>query len=387
MFLLNLEFWVVFIRVWLITWHPYLELEYNSWMMISDINFWIVLLVLLLFMIIMSIETSIKSRIILIFISLFYGMLFNNLVSFFLIYEIVFVFIMFSLLVLGYRYERLIAGFLIIFYSFLFSRPTLIILIVFDYRFLIKMWLSYSSLLAYFFVASFIVKFPIFGVHYWLPIAHVEASTVGSIILAGLLLKLGGVGIYYVVMYLNFIVKMHWLALAVSLVILITLVMRDLKIIIAYSSVAHITIVFYILSIGSFIRKKGILLIIFYHGFISPLIFWVVGILGWWKTRSLLVLKFIVFSSRFIYILFILFIINIRFPPFIGFLREIFILKSLILNFYIIRLIIIGVLFRCYYNIYLFWCFNNRIGWVFKLNFYSLDLFVFIRLVCILNLY
>lgn len=328
-----------------------------------------------------------KGRLVLIFISLFYGILINNLISFFLIYEIVFIFIIFSLLVLGYSYERLIAGFLIIFYSFLFSSPTLIILIVFDFRFLIKTWLSYSSLLLYFFVASFMVKFPIFGVHYWLPIAHVEASTVGSMILAGLLLKLGGVGMFYIVIYLNFIVKIHWLALAVSLVILITLVIRDLKIIIAYSSVAHITIVFYILSLGSFIRKKGVLLIMFYHGFISPLIFWVVGILGWWKTRSLLVLKFIVFSSIFIYVLFVLFIINIRFPPFIGFLREIFMLKSLVLNFYIIRLIVLGVLFSCYYNIYLFWCFNNRIGWVFKLNFYSLDLFIFIVLVSLLNLY
>lgn len=387
MFLINLELWGVLIGVWLIAWYPFLDLEYNSWIVISDVNFWIVLLVLLLFLIIMSIETTIKSRIRLIFISLFYAMLMNNLINFFLIYEIVFVFIIFSLLVLGYRYERLIAGFLIIFYSFLFSSPTLIILIIFDNRFLMKVWLSYSSLLLYFFVGSFMVKFPIFGVHYWLPIAHVEASTVGSIILAGLLLKLGGVGVFYIVMYLSFIVKIHWLTLAVSLVILITLVIRDLKIIIAYSSVAHITIVFYILRIGSFIRKKGVLLIIFYHGFISPLIFWVVGILGWWKTRSLLVLKFIVFSSMFVYVLFILFIINIRFPPFIGFLREILILKSLVLNFYMIMLMAIGVLFRCYYNIYLFWCFNNVIGWVFKLNFYSLDLFLFFSLVCVLNLY
>lgn len=335
----------------------------------------------------MRIETSLKMSTVFMFRRLFYAIILNNLVSFFLIYEIVFILIIFSLIVLGYSYERLMAGFLIIFYSFLFSRPTLMILMIFDYSFLIKTWISYSSLLIYFFVGSFIVKFPIFGVHYWLPIAHVEASTIGSIILAGLLLKLGGIGIFYVIVFINFIVKMHWLSIAVCVVILMTLVIRDLKIIIAYSSVAHITIVFYILRIGRFIGKKGVLLIIFYHGFISPLIFWVVGILGWWKTRSLLVLKFIVFSSLFIYVLFILFIINISFPPFIGFLREILILKSLVLNFYVILLIVIGVLFSCYYNIYLFWCFNNTIGWVFKLNFYRLDLFIFINLIFVLNLY
>jgi len=49
--------------------------------------------------------------------------------------------------------------------------------------------------------------------------------------------------------------------------------LSDLKIMIAYSSVAHITIVFYILILGYNIGKKGALYIIFYHGFISPLIF------------------------------------------------------------------------------------------------------------------
>jgi NADH:ubiquinone oxidoreductase subunit 4 (subunit M) len=50
---------------------------------------------------------------------------------------------------------------------------------------------------------------------------------------------------------------------------------------IAYSSVAHMRMVFYIIIIGSLVRKKGAIYIIFYHGFISPLLFWVVGILAW----------------------------------------------------------------------------------------------------------
>jgi len=58
-------------------------------------------------------------------------------------------------------------------------------------------------------------------------------------------------------------------------------VLRDLKIIIAYSSVAHMRIVFYIMMLGYSIGKKGAIYMMFYHGFISPLIFWVVGILAW----------------------------------------------------------------------------------------------------------
>ncbi len=307
--------------------------------------------------------------------------------SFFLIYEIVFILIIFTIVLLGYRYERLIAAFLIIFYSFLFSRPTLIIILVFDYTFLIKEWLIYSLVINSFLIGSFIVKFPIFGFHYWLPVAHVEASTIGSIILAGVLLKLGSVGLLYIVIYMNFIMKFHWLGLGVIILILMILSLRDLKIIIAYSSVAHIRLVFYVLIIGFIVGKKGRIYMMFYHGFISPLIFWVVGLLAWWKTRSLLVIKIISFSYIFILILFVLCILNIGFPPFIGFISEILILKSLINFPIVVWVLIIRILFSCYYNVYLFWCFNGVTGMVFKNNFFNIDLFIFILLRLILNLY
>lgn len=64
------------------------------------------------------------------------------------------------------------------------------------------------------------------------------------------------------------------------MLMLIILRLSDLKIIIAYSSVAHMRIVFYVIILGTSIGKKGVVYIIFYHGFISPLIFWIVGILA-----------------------------------------------------------------------------------------------------------
>jgi len=331
------------------------------------------------------VEFSFKMSLNFLFIILFFIIIVRDLVIFFLIYEIVFILIMFVIVFLGYRFERLIAAFLIIFYSFLFSSPTLMMILVFDHTFLMKEWLLYSILINYFLVGSFIVKFPIFGFHYWLPVAHVEASTIGSIILAGVLLKLGSVGLIYLIIYINFIIKFHWLGLGMVLLILIILNLRDLKIIIAYSSVAHIRIVFYIIMIGSIIGKKGAIFIIFYHGFISPLIFWVVGLLAWWKTRSLLVIKYLSFSYLFLLCLFFLLILNIGFPPFIGFMREILIFKSLVLNYLILLVIIFGVLFSCYYNVYLFWCFNRFIGRVFKINFFRIDLFIFMIFAFILN--
>lgn len=363
------------------------EEEYTFIIKIRDINFWIVILVVVLYLIILMVDINYKFSLNLLFYILLYLIIVSDFVVFFFMYEIVFVLIMFVIIILGYRYERLIASFLMMFYSFLFSRPVLIILLLIDKTFLIKEWLFYSFIISYFLIGSFIVKFPIFGFHYWLPVAHVEASTIGSILLAGVLLKLGSLGLLYVRFYIKFIVKFHWLVLGILVVILIILRLRDLKIIIAYSSVAHISIVFYVIILGYRIGKKGALYIIFYHGFISPLMFWVVGLLAWWKTRSLMVIKMISFSYIFILILFILIIINISFPPFIGFLSEIIILKSLLINPYILYLIVFVVLFRCYYNIYLFWCFRGFIGIVIKLNFFSLDIFIFLLFIFFLNFY
>lgn len=385
MLFLNSEILIYVLVIYFLLKNRFVEEEYRLIVKITDINFWIILLVLLLYLIILRVEISFKFRFNLLIFSLIYLIWVSNFIVFYFLYEIVFVLIMFVIILLGYSYERLIAAYLIIFYSFLFSRPIIILFLIFDCVFLIKSWLMYGLVVRYFLVASFIVKFPIFGFHYWLPVAHVEASTIGSILLAGILLKLGSVGLFYVVVYLNFIVKFHWLRISILLVILLILLLRDLKIMIAYSSIAHISIVFYVIILGSLVAKKGALLIIFYHGFLSPLIFWLVGLLAWWKTRSLFVVKFISVSFIFFFLIFILRILNISFPPFIGFLREILIIKSLVTIKFIIYTFIVGVLFSCYYNIYFFWAFARSMGYLFKINFYRLDVFIFLLWVIFLN--
>jgi len=205
----NLEIFVVFLVFILLKDLLFLDEEYNWFVKNRDLNFWIIFLVFVLYLIIIIVEINYKNGLNFLFLVLLYIIIVVDLVVFFFFYEIVFILIIFTIVLLGYRYERLIAAFLMMFYSFLFSRPVLIILLLFDNRFLIKEWLKYISLLRYFFVGSFIVKFPIFGFHYWLPVAHVEASTIGSMLLAGILLKLGSVGLVYVVIYMNFIVKLH----------------------------------------------------------------------------------------------------------------------------------------------------------------------------------
>nr|YP_009433278.1 NADH dehydrogenase subunit 4 [Carcinocoris binghami]AGO28047.1 NADH dehydrogenase subunit 4 [Carcinocoris binghami] len=334
------------------------------------LSFWIIILMILASGVINILNNfKVEFMLVISFLLLFLTLSFStsSLFLFYFIFEASLIPTLFLIYGWGYQPERLSAGFYLLFYTLFASLPLLIcIFYIYNmsytgFYFLIDVDCNlymYISL-----ILAFMVKMPMIFTHFWLPKAHVEAPISGSMILAGVLLKLGGYGlfrcflfIYVYGVYLNYI----WLGLSLYgmlIVGVLCLSQVDMKSLIAYSSVCHMGLVLCGILTLNYWGLIGSLILMIGHGICSSGLFCLANI-NYERTmsRSFFVNKgMLTLMPSLSMFWFILCSNNIASPPSLNLLGEIFLINS-VMSWSTLTFLFLAVssFFSCCYSIYLY---------------------------------
>nr|QVM79135.1 NADH dehydrogenase subunit 4 [Leptura annularis] len=290
-----------------------------------------------------------------------------DLFIFYLFFEVSLIPTLLLIIGWGYQPERIEAGIYLLFYTLLVSLPMMIsIFFYYEYYFSLNFWLieNVNNLFMYLCMNMvFLVKMPMFFVHLWLPKAHVEAPVSGSMILAGIMLKLGGYGfLRLLLMFMEIGMKINFLFVIISLVggffvSLICIRQSDMKSLIAYSSVAHMGLVLGGLLSMNIWGFWGALVMMLAHGLCSSGLFCLANInyerLG---SRSLYLNKgFLNIIPSLSLWWFLLSACNMAAPPSLNLLGEIVLMNSLI-SFNWLSMLFLSLIsfFSAVYSLYLY---------------------------------
>lgn len=265
-----------------------LFLDLNNWFFLIEnfnkFNLFFLSLIIYYFIILLE-QKKIILNLIIILLLLRFGYFFSwNILYFFIFFELrVFPIIVITIF-FGYQIEKISSIYFIIFYSFLGGLPFLILILLYLNYFknnnFFYLFFKSDFFINFMFFLCFLIKFPIYFFHNWLPKIHVESSIVGRVLLAGLLLKFGTYGfvcLIEILNYSNFFCFYFFGLISLFYRIISIIIEIDIKSIIAFSSIIHISLLYLILLVN---RNLGLLnsyVIIISHGFISILIFIIVS--------------------------------------------------------------------------------------------------------------
>ena len=333
---------------------------------------------------------------------------FSNMLLFYISFEATLIPMFILIGYFGARYRKIKAAYYLFFYTFIGSIFMLICLLSlyfltgslsFYVVFHVSYTLVFQKVLWVLLFLTFAVKIPMVPFHIWLPEAHVEAPTTGSIILASILLKLGGYGFIRFSLGLIPAACLYFMPLVFTISLcgivfasLSTLRQIDIKRIIAYSSIAHMNMAVLGLFLNNIYGLFGAVYLMLGHGLISSGLFFSIGVLyDRYHTRLLfyyggLTAVMPLYAFCFLFLSFA----NIGFPGTFNFISELHIFlgvfkTSALLLFFAF----IGFVFTVIYSI---WLYNRmmfgtlKINYLFSfsdVNFFEFGVFILLIVFCL----
>jgi len=297
---------------------------------------------------------------------LIFSFLTNNILYFFISFEAALIPLFLIVGGWGSRPAKQKAAYYLFFYTFLSSLFFFCFLgyfYAFNASFSYTKWvlLFPSPYILLFLSLPFLTKLPLWPFHLWLPLAHVEAPTIGSVVLASLVLKMGAYGLirFWLPFPSSFLLFPFLISLSlVSLLYAAFLAGRqaDFKRLVAYSSVSHMGVFLLGVLLFSSMSIKGSYLIVIGHGLSSAGLFSLVGFI-YTRTHLRTILYFSGFiHSQPLFSLFfvLLFLGSMAFPPSINFLGELLVLNQVFISLgaFFILYLTISLVIGVYYHLF-----------------------------------
>nr|YP_010835047.1 NADH dehydrogenase subunit 4 [Euglandina singleyana]WFQ82722.1 NADH dehydrogenase subunit 4 [Euglandina singleyana] len=372
---------ITFIYSMLMMYHSHQHAQNISYYS-SSLSSWLVMLtILIIFLSLLSTpqkkDTNYVVSILFLGGSLVMSFMAHNILCFYVFFETSLIPILYLIICYGYQPERLQAGLYMILYTVFASLPLLVLILMCMIKYSVSSFYYYSitllSLSGWTYILimlGFCVKLPIYMFHLWLPKAHVEAPLAGSMILAGVLLKLGGYGLFmfnsvmYVENYFSYSLLVLTCLAVWGSVLSSIMCMRqnDVKAMVAYSSVVHMSIVFLGVTSGTSWGYYSMLLTMVAHGFTSSALF-LVAYITYMKTgsRSFSLTSGMLSVYPYLSLFwFILNMVNMSAPPTLNLLGELFIIPAAwLMSVMILLSMLIMMFMSVVYNMYMYTSVNH----------------------------